>query len=365
MPKVSVVVSVYNAEPYLRRCLDSIVGQTLREIEIICVDDGSTDGSPQILAEYARKDGRVRVVTQANAGAGAARNHGLRYAAGEYLSILDADDFFEPDMLRTAYDLAVQNDADMAVFRCDFYRTGTDTFAPNTYSIHSDLLPERQPFCAGDVEKDVFKLFVGWAWDKLIRRSLVERYGLQFQEQRTTNDMLFVFSALLLAKRIVTTRQVLAHHRQAEGTLSVTREKSWMCFYNALTALRGNMVQWGIFERFRQDYVNYCVHFCLWNLNTLQESTRTLLHNKLREEWFADLGVLDHPESYFYHKGEYKQAMEVVRYTPEQLAQVRRRREQARQTQNPLRRGLLCLQENGLGYTLGRIGKKMFRTEKK
>ena len=93
-PKVSVIIPVYNVEEYLRECLDSIVKQTLREIEIICVDDGSTDNSLEILKEYAKKDNRITVITQKNLHAGVARNAGLAVAKGEYLSFLDSDDFF-------------------------------------------------------------------------------------------------------------------------------------------------------------------------------------------------------------------------------------------------------------------------------
>ena len=293
--QVSVIVTAYNAQDYLRQCLDCIIQQTLHNIEIICVDDGSTDQTSAILNEYAAKDSRIRVVYQKNAGAGAARNNGLQYATGEYLSILDADDFYELDMLEKAYRLAVENQADIAVFRCDLYREKTNTFSPCSYSIHNELLPGKMPFAAADIEKDVFKLFVGWAWDKLFLRSFVEEHQLRFQEQRTTNDMLFVFSAMLQARRIAVTQQIFAHHRQAAGTLSVTREKSWMCFYNALVALRSNMQTWGLYRRFEQDYINYCLHFSLWNLRTLQEPTHTLLYNKLRDEWFENLGVNGHP----------------------------------------------------------------------
>ena len=93
--KVSVILPVYNASDYLHQCMDSIVGQTLKDIEIICVDDGSTDNSLDILKEYEQKDKRVKVIQQKNAGAGAARNNGLSIATGEYLSFLDSDDFFE------------------------------------------------------------------------------------------------------------------------------------------------------------------------------------------------------------------------------------------------------------------------------
>ena len=91
--KVSVIIPVYNVEKYLRECIDSILNQTLHELELICVDDGSTDGSLEILQAYEKKDNRVTVLTQHNQGAGAARNKGLQIAKGEYLSFLDADDF--------------------------------------------------------------------------------------------------------------------------------------------------------------------------------------------------------------------------------------------------------------------------------
>ena len=86
MVKVSVIIPVYNVEPYLKQCMDSVVGQTLKDIEIICVDDGSTDNSLDILREYAAEDSRIQIIEQKNAGAGAARNNGMRYATGKYLS---------------------------------------------------------------------------------------------------------------------------------------------------------------------------------------------------------------------------------------------------------------------------------------
>ena len=114
--KVSVILPVYNVEKYIRQCLDSIVNQTLKDIQIICVDDGSTDSSPEIIEEYARKDSRVIAIHQENGGAGAARNNGLRHAAGKYLSFLDSDDFFELNMLEEAYNCAEQYGADFVVF---------------------------------------------------------------------------------------------------------------------------------------------------------------------------------------------------------------------------------------------------------
>ena len=128
MIKVSVIIPVYNVQAYLRQCMDSVTGQTLRDIEIICVNDESTDDSLQILEEYVAKDKRVQIITQKNAGAGAARNNGMRHAKGKYLSFLDADDFFEPDMLEKAYEQAEKDQSDFVVYKSDQYHTEKDEF---------------------------------------------------------------------------------------------------------------------------------------------------------------------------------------------------------------------------------------------
>lgn len=307
-PKVSVILPCYNCEKYLGKCLESILGQTLKDLEVICVDDGSTDSTLEILRSFEAADSRVRVMTQPNGGAGAARNNGLRQARGEYLSFLDSDDFFEPNMLEEAVRAAESYEADYVVFDSDRYQMDTDSFVEVPWAVRMEDVPPYMPFSYRQLTDNVFLSFVGWAWDKLYRRSFVEAKDLWFQEQRTTNDMLFVFSALVCAKRIAVVDKVLAHQRRGDsGTLSVTREKSWHCFYDALTALRDRLRREGKWEELEKDYINYALHFSLWHLNSLAEPTHTLLEKKLREEWFADLGIADKPEHYFWNREEYAQ----------------------------------------------------------
>lgn len=314
-PIVSVIMPVYNGETYLRQCLDSVVNQTLKEIEIICVDDGSSDRSVEILKEYAAKDERVMVLQQANAGAGAARNNGLSKASGKYLSFLDSDDFFETDMLEKAVEKIAADRADFVVFRCDHYLNDTNTFKKAAYTLKKQTLPPYTPFNFRQITDNVFKAFVGWAWDKVYDREFVMKYNLKFQEQRTSNDMLFVFSALVLAKRITYLDTVLAHQRRNNGeSLSNTREKSWFCFYNALKALRDVLKEKGLYEELKKDFVNYAVHFSLWNLNTITGECYEKLYTKLHEEWFEELEVTGHDEDYFYNKTEYKQLADILRY---------------------------------------------------
>ena len=317
--RVSVVMPVYNAEAYLRQTLDCLLVRNEVQFEVICVDDGSTDRSLEILREYEARDSRVRVITQRNAGAGAARNNGMRLARGEYLSFLDADDFFEPEMLRTAYDRAHTLETDITVFRCDQYFQDADVYADARYTINDSLLPLHQPFAGTEIECDIFKAFVGWAWDKLFRTEFVRSNGLKFQEQRTSNDMLFVFSAIVKAERISTMNAVLAHHRRDAGSLSVTREKSWECFYRALLALREQLRAWGLYERFEQDFINYSVHFSLWNITSLRGPSYHKLHERLVNEWADNLGITVHDEYYFYDRGEYRKMQVLLSSTSEEF----------------------------------------------
>ena len=235
--KVSVIMPVYNVESCLEECLDTLMAQSLKEIEIICVDDGSTDGSSAILKEKAKKDRRIRVITQKNSGAAAARNLGFTYATGEYVLFLDSDDFFSKDMLKKSYECAKEQKTDIVLFRCKEYDTVKQNYNPMEYSIKKEELPDKNPFTFHDIPDYIFTFAVGWAWDKLYRRQFIADSGLKFQELRTSNDLYFVFSSFVKANGIYILDEHLIYHRVNRSTsLSVTREKSWDCFYKALTA---------------------------------------------------------------------------------------------------------------------------------
>lgn len=133
MPKVSVIVPVYNAEKYLRECVDSILGQTLADLELILVDDGSTDSSPAICDRYAAQDARVQVIHQANAGLSAARNRGIEVAAGEWVAFVDSDDFIDANMYHTMIIAAEAEGAQLAVCTGYYY---SDVHKERISSLH-------------------------------------------------------------------------------------------------------------------------------------------------------------------------------------------------------------------------------------
>ena len=282
--KVSVVVPVYNVTRYLRQCMDSIVGQTLREIEIICVDDGSTDGSGAMLDEYALRDKRVRVIHQANAGAGPARNAGMALAAGEYLFFCDPDDWCDREMLRLMYAKAVETGSDIVVCGrtiCDGV-TGK-TIGTRGFSGRIWALP--QPFSAEDVGDVLFDFSPHMPWDKIFRRSFVVREGLSFQSLPRCNDVFFVDSALAAAGRIALVRRAPYHYRMGRpSSLQRGKDSHVMAVFEAMDALCRRLRQKELMETFGYAFLRTLIRSAAYNVRHLEEeSNRLRCYGELRQ----------------------------------------------------------------------------------
>lgn len=317
MPKVSVIIPVYNEEKYLQQCLESVCGQTLQNIEIICVDDGSADNSVAILQQMQKEDKRIQIYTQKNSGAGTARNLGMKYAKGKYLSFLDSDDIFEPNMLENMVQAAEKENTDVLVCRSDEFDTATGASIVTPWTIKKEFLPEFFPFASKDVKKNFFEVFVWWPWDKLFRKSFIDSLGIKFQSLRTTNDLFFVCSAILMALRISYIDDVLVHQRVGvKSSLSRTREKSWDNFYKALMVLKQFMMGKNLYSRFEQDFVNYCLNFSRWHLDTIEGDSYVLLYQALKDKWLREFAVTSHTEEYFYQPWNYQWAQQIQQETP-------------------------------------------------
>ncbi len=290
IPKVSVILTVYNTSEYLRKCLDTLINQTLRQIEIICVNDGSVDESGAILEEYAEIDDRIQIVNTENCGAGAARNVGLSMSSGHCLSILDSDDFFSLDMLEKSYNMLIYYNLDFVVFSSRYYNDKTNISGSlSTIKRTTD----KNVFSSKDIEKDVFGIFVGWAWDKLYKREFITSNNLTFQEIKSSNDLLFVYKALLLAERISIINDELVYHRIENGnSVSNSRGTSWKCFYHALEGLSDFLHTSGLYSKYENDFVNYSLHFSLWNLKSV-DSMRKETYNLIKNTVFREFCILD------------------------------------------------------------------------
>ena len=234
MTKVSVIVPVCNVEKYLAQCLDSLLSGVLRDIEVICVDDGSTDSSPAILASYAERDGRVRVITKENRGYGHTVNVGLDAAVGEYVGILESDDFAHPEMLTKLYTLASDNALDICKGGFYYYFS-----TPKERSIPSPV-PKKcitgrvfAPICRFKNPRRRAELFGAkpTVWSAIYKREFLLSHGIRFNETpgASYQDLAFSFKVLALAERYLEIPDPLVYYRQDNDTASVRSSGKVYC----------------------------------------------------------------------------------------------------------------------------------------
>ena len=271
LPKVSVIVPVYNVEKYLRQCLDSIVCQTLENIEIICVNDGSTDNSYTILKEYANKDSRIQIIDKDNSGYGHSMNLGIQRSTGEYIGIVESDDFAKPEMFEVLYNIATSHDLDVA--RCLF-----STFKQRDGSI--------KKIDASDIKSNVLinpqndlSLFFQWpsVWANIYKRSFIQQHNLKFLETpgASYQDTAFSFKVYACAQKFMLVPEPLIYYRIHEGSSIKSKNKAFcICdeFEEIITFCRNN----SLYEKlkFIICYLQYKTY--KWNYNRLEMPYRYL-----------------------------------------------------------------------------------------
>jgi glycosyltransferase involved in cell wall biosynthesis len=222
LPKVSVIIPVYNVEPYLRRCLDSVVNQSLRDIEIICINDASPDNSISILLEYAAKDTRIKVIDfEQNQGTAVARNAAMAVAQGEYIGFVDSDDYVDLDFYEKLYALAVESGADIVK---------GDT-------IITDYNGKASRFSINDKVGIHKAHFYGQFWTAIYKTTLIRHNTLTFPKGIINGqDLVFLSQAVFFANTVLTTDAAVYHHIKREGSVDqpkLSRER----IFNILTAI--------------------------------------------------------------------------------------------------------------------------------
>lgn len=218
--KISIIVPVYNTYAYLNRCLDSIIAQTYKSLEIICIDDGSTDGSDKIVDQYAAKDSRFVVVHKQNGGESSARNVGLSLATGEYIGFMDCDDWIEPDMYETLLQLLQEYDADLAAV--GYAKDYDDRIQPmhNEMPVQTGVI-SRHELMNYVYHRDAYRAFTGYIWCKLYKREIIKYEngsGIHFDESlRLGGDILFFAEVALKISKAVY-REIPLYHYYQRGT---------------------------------------------------------------------------------------------------------------------------------------------------
>lgn len=228
-PQLSVIIPVYKVEKYLRQCLDSVVNQTFRDLEIIIIDDGSPDDCGTICDEYAQKDNRIIVIHKENGGLSAARNDGIERAQGEWLAFVDSDDWCDADYYETMFKELNGRKADVFV-ACRHYKEFTDhQIIKITYPGEFDYLkPEEMDFLCAKVlvpyykdEKNKDAASMGLPWDKLYRTSFIKEKELRFDiNSKTGEDVLFNFCVFKRTDRVIGGSCIGYHYRVVSTSIT-------------------------------------------------------------------------------------------------------------------------------------------------
>ena len=312
---VSVIIAAYNAAKWLPQCLSSITNQTLQNIEIICVDDGSEDDTLSILREYERADSRIQAVSQKHRSAGTARNTGLAMAKGKYLSFLDADDFFEHDMLEKCVAQLEKDHSDIVIFSASMYHeeTGKSEYLP--WSCKKEYLPDKTPFTPDQIKGYLFNAFQNWAWNKVFRRELIVSQGILFQDIPRTNDMAFVCEALSCASLISVIDKPFAHYRTGTGSsLQSSNHLTPLAFSDAFRETKLRLEKRSCYQKFEQSYLNWILEGLLHNLRSNKDPFAKLyVMCYTRFDFEPSFGLMNHPDAFYYSPqlfDEYKAILE-------------------------------------------------------
>lgn len=255
MPKLSIIIPVYNVEKYLPKCLGSILEQPFKDLEVICVNDGSTDGSLDVLQKIKKNDDRVVIIDKKNEGSGIARNIGLSTAQGEYVYFIDSDDWLEDDVLAKIIAKADELQTDILVFGGLSYYNGKGQ--NGAYS--KNKLPKKyfgKVVSAKDIKKDIFK-FPSTAWTKLYRRSFLIKNEIKFQNIRAGQDQLPFFHSMIMADRIaILPENIYCYQKNREGSVtSVKKKKSFSPIY-VFYGIEEMLENTGMMKEYRNIFVN-------------------------------------------------------------------------------------------------------------
>lgn len=306
MAKASIIIPCYNAESFLRETVASAQAQTVQDIEIICVDDGSADSTLEVLNQLAASDERIRVLSQENGGEGPARDAGLSVATGEWLYFLDSDDLMMPTLLEQAIAQGEVADADIVIFRTMMLDDKTGEQSLCEWSFKRTWL-DTNTFDPHDYPEYILDSFQNWVHNKLFRGSFVREHHLRMQHVHRTADLLFTCRALTEAQRITLLDSPLYHYRvnNAQSAMA-TSDQYPLDFYHAFVALKAALIEDGTWELYHDSFVNWAIEGIAVNLRFSRNyQTFCAIANELTKQGFDELDITNFPRekahmSYYY-----------------------------------------------------------------
>lgn len=295
-PKLSVLIPIYNVEKFLRQCLDSITHQTLRDLEIICLNDGSTDGSLDIIKEYAKKDPRIVIINKKNSGYGDSMNQGLKKARGEYIGIVESDDWIEPDAFAKLYQLAREHRADVVKANCYKFRTFKNS---SERAAKTSEIPTLQVLDRPTDRRNLF-CFAPAIWSAIYRRKFLERNDINFLPTpgASYQDTSFNFKVWALAEKIVLTPDAFVHYRIDNVNSSINDPGKVNFVIGEYAEIETFLAERGIFPEFSRYMLLAKFRHYHWNFQRLSGPLAKQFYQTWRREFVSaeDEGLLHKPD---------------------------------------------------------------------
>ncbi|MDR1963459.1 MAG: glycosyltransferase [Planctomycetaceae bacterium] len=299
VPQISIIIPVYNVEPYLRECLDSVVNQTMREIQIICVNDGSTDGSFAILEAYAACDSRIEIINKPNGGLSAARNVAYPYVKGEYTLFVDSDDWIHRQLCEKVWKKAHESCAELVLF--SHVRVGTQPISNG----FSEIIPDDKVSC--DEKKTI--LHYPMAWAKLWKTDFLLNKQIFFPEGLYFEDNLTHWQAVLQAEKISILPEELYYYRQRENSITQSCGREYFDLFEILQRIEQFLKENGYYDQFKEYFIimviGYLQHHYLWIKDELKPEFSEKLKNSLGDaemDYLRNDCHIDPSIIYFYYQ---------------------------------------------------------------
>ncbi len=303
LPRVSVIVPIYNTLPYLPDSIYSLLEQTYENIEVICIDDGSTDGSLEWLKDLAKCDDRLKVVSLAHVGPGQARNEGMRISTGDYVFFLDSDDLLRLDAISLLVERAVKTNADVVVCElADFKKNVTEALRGERYGLTRWQIPERDVFAPSEIQDFVFTFCYGGPVCKLIKKALLQEHNIKFPPLDKSEDFPFVGLVIALSQKLSVIYESLYMRRIREGSLENSKEDNPTAFYEAIIYFERQLKDLCIFSQYEQSFVNANLARFAYNISTTKSLVaRDSIIRKLRE-YSSVLKLEIESQEYFFNR---------------------------------------------------------------
>lgn len=285
--KVSIIVPVYNTGKYLSECLDSIINQSLKDIEIICVNDGSTDNSLEILEEYSEKDSRIKVFTIEHEGLSNARNFGLKQANGEYIGFVDSDDFINEHMFEKLYISCHHNNLDLAICKISLVDDKTKIINNTLDYYNLDVFEgfEKKIFNSDDTKSFTCDIVVN-AYNKLYKKSLLEDNSISFPGRLIFEDELFFIKTYLTAQRISVVNEFLYYYRinKESSTTYLNKDNNYIDIVKIYKKERELFKELGKYDEYKILLANRMLFLILARFTQTSPQYKEEFYNILKED---------------------------------------------------------------------------------